>query len=186
MAISNQEGDIRFDYEKFLVVVHHICNACAGDELGRVKLHKILYFADFLSYLETGTPLTGEDYLKQKYGPTARHLGKALRDLESAGALKIESQPFHGYVKHTFSSLRTPENNRLSAEETTLLREVMAFVCRQTASQISEFSHSEPWTLVDVGERIPYFSAYGMVPSEIDEDDLDWASQEAERLRLSA
>ncbi len=181
-----EESEIHFDYEKFLSAVHYVCSECADDELGRVKLHKILYFADFLSYLETSVPLTGEDYLKQKFGPTARHLSKALRDLEKTGALKIETQPFHGYVKYVFTALRLPDNNRLSAEEMALLREVMGFVCRQTATQISEFSHSEPWALVDMGERIPYFAAFGMAPAELDADDLDWAKAEAERLHLTA
>jgi uncharacterized phage-associated protein len=180
------ESDIRFNYEKFRTTVHVVCAACADSALGRVKLHKILYFADFLRYLKTGEPLTGEDYLKQKFGPTARHLNKALRELEEMCALKIETQPFHGYVKYAFTSLRTPETNQLSADEIALLDEVIDFVCRQTATQISEFSHAEPWALVDMGERIPYFAAFGMAPAEIEADDLDWAKDEAERLLLTA
>ena len=180
------ESGIRFNYEKFLTAVHVVCSSCADDALGRVKLHKILYFADFLRYLEPGEPMTGEDYLKQKFGPTARHLNKALHELEEIGALKTETRPFHGYLKYTFNSLRAPQTNLLSAEELALLREVIDFVCKHTATQISEFSHSEPWTLVDVGDRIPYFSSYGMVPLEVGADDLDWAANEAERLGLIA
>ena len=179
------EENIRFDYEKFLTAVHFICSTCTGDNLGRVKLHKILYFADFLRYLETGQPLTGEDYLKQKFGPTARHLNKALRELKQDGALEIETVPFHGYVKYVFTPLKAPRTNQLSEGEIALLREIIDFVCGQTASQISEFSHSEPWELVDPGERIPYFSSFGMVPSEIEADDLDWAKNEAKRLSLT-
>jgi uncharacterized phage-associated protein len=183
--MSGDDG-VSFNYDKFLTAVHFICAECANGSLGRVKLHKVLYFSDFLRYLEKGEPLTGEDYLKQKFGPAARHLNKALRDLERLGALKVETQPFHGFVKYTFTSLKMPTTNRLSEDEIALLREVIDFVCGQTATQISELSHAEPWAMVDMGERIPYYAAFGMVPSEIDAEHLDWAKNEAERLNLVA
>lgn len=181
-----RDDGVSFNYEKFLTAVHFVCAECTDGSLGRVKLHKILYFADFLRYLETGEALTGEDYFKQQFGPTARHLNKALRELEHDGALRVGTQPFHGYIRYSFVSLKPPLTNRLSDEEVALLREVIAFVCGRTATQISEFSHAEPWSMVDMGERIPYYAAFGMVPSEIDGDHLDWAKSEAERLNLVA
>jgi uncharacterized phage-associated protein len=178
------ETDIHFDYEKFRRVVHFICHECGSDELGRVKLHKILYFSDFLRYLESGHPLTGEDYLKQAFGPTARHLNKALNDLETSGAVRVEKRLFHGYEKQDFISLTSPTTNLLSKDELELLREVIRFVCDHTASEISELSHSEPWQMAETGERIPYYMAFSLVPSELTDEDRDWARDEARRHNL--
>jgi len=180
------EQDIVFDYPKFRAAVHFVCHECTPEELGRVKLHKILYFADFLHYLGTGEPLTGEDYIKQQFGPTARHLNRALRDLQAEGLLEIRLHPFYGYEKQEFISLKPPVSNRLADQDRALLKEVTGFVCRHTASEISELSHSEPWRSANMGERIPYFSAGGILPYEIGDEDFKWVEDEAQRLGLVA
>ena len=66
---SEDSGSVQFDREKFLEAVHYICTHCDPRELGRVKLHKILYFADMLHYVGYGRPLTGEEYQKQNSAP---------------------------------------------------------------------------------------------------------------------
>jgi uncharacterized phage-associated protein len=175
------ETDIEFDYEKFRAVVHFICHECRPEELGRVKLHKILYFSDFLRYLEAGAPLTGEDYIKQKFGPTARHLNKALRELQQNGSLRISERPFHGYTKQLFDSLKSPATNLVSEDEAKLLRDVIGFACGRTASEMSELSHSEPWEMAATGERIPYYMAFSFVPAELTDEDFEWARGEARR-----
>lgn len=48
----------RVDFAKLKDVVHYVCAQCNQDELGNVKLHKILYFADMLHYLSLRKPLT--------------------------------------------------------------------------------------------------------------------------------
>lgn len=44
---------VQFDREKFLDVIHLICDRIDAAELGRVKLHKALYFSDMIG-LRTG------------------------------------------------------------------------------------------------------------------------------------
>ena len=62
------ESYITFDEDKFSKVVHSVCSKCEPDRLGNVKLHKILYFADMLNFAASGTPRTGADYVKQRFG----------------------------------------------------------------------------------------------------------------------
>ena len=78
-AVVSLDEDIQFDRRKLLSVVHCICATGPVEELGRVKLHKILYFADMLHYAARGQPLTGVEYQKQPFGPAARHLTWALQ-----------------------------------------------------------------------------------------------------------
>lgn len=179
---------IAFDREKFKDAVH-VAIDCAVREhgvssIGNTKLHKIMYYADMLRYLEFGVPMTGAVYQRQKFGPTARHLGWALRELESEGRIRVGDSQYFGYKKLDFEPLQQPASNRLSDEEVNLLGHMVDFVCVRSASEISEFSHDEVWASVPIGEAIPYYAAFVMFPAEVVDEDIDDANLEV--LQLAA
>ena len=138
--------------------------------LGNVKLHKALYYADFLTYLATMKPLTGADYQRQKFGPTARHLSAALLELQDEGRVSVHARDYFGYPKKVYQSRLLPQTNRLTDAERATIIEVLAFVCGLTASEISDFSHDEVWSSVRMGERIPYYASFALIPVEISDD----------------
>lgn len=181
--MSTAEEHIQFDRQKFLDVVHFICHLCRQNpaELGKVKLHKALYFADMVTYLETGRPLTGVEYQKQTFGPVARHLAWALDELQKSGRLRVEERNYFGYPKLDFISAAKPGKERLTEHDRKLLGDIVDFVCAKSAREISEFSHNEAWRLAKLGERIPYYSALALVPSEVTDADREWADREAQR-----
>jgi hypothetical protein len=183
MAASAQP---QIDRVKFKDAVHFIVASCAPDELGRVKLHKILYFADMLHFLDAGKPFTGCEYLKQEFGPTARHLAWALSELEAAGRIRVQERQFHGFRKQDFHSLSQPDRSRLTNSEVDLLGKVIDFVCARTAREISELSHNAAWQLYRVGEVIPYYSAFFIVPTETTDEDVAWGEQTARQLGLAS
>lgn len=179
--------DINFNREKFKAVVHYICHACKNnpETLGKTKLHKILYFSDMLHYVETFEPLTGVEYQKQPFGPTAKHLGWALKELEASKILSVEKENFFGLTKYSFESHKSPKSNLLSAHEQDLLDAVIDFVCGMTANEISDLSHQAPWENVKLGDIISYESAFLLIPpNEITQELKDWAFEEVERLGL--
>jgi len=176
----------QFDREKFKDVIHFVCTRCETAELGRVKLHKILYFADMLHFLSAGRPLTGCEYQKQQFGPTAKHLNWAIGQLRSEGRVRCERRDFFGFAKDDFVSMREPDSKRLSSDEHALLNEVIDFVCARTAREISELSHSAAWEMVKFGEVIPYFSALFLAPSETTEEDVAWAEATVKELGLAS
>lgn len=163
-----------FDKEKFKAVVHYLCRH-AGDDFGRIKLHKALYFADMLHFIDTAHPLTGVDYVKQQFGPTARHLKWALDELAKDGKLGVSRENYFGLPKDVFRSFKEPETNLLSENERRLLDETLRFVSNYSATAISELSHNEAWHAFGIGECIPYETAYWLVPTEITDDDMAWA-----------
>lgn len=177
---------IQFDRQKFLDIIHYVSENCAADELGRVKLHKILYFSDMLYFLANSKPLTGEEYIKQKFGPTARHLQSALRELERNGRIAVRERSYFGFPKQDFIVQEKFDHSCLAEDERKLLDAVIDFVCARTAKEISELSHNDAWRLAEMGEAIPYFMAYSLVPTEITDDDRHWAQQEAERILQNA
>jgi hypothetical protein len=176
----------QFDRELFKDVVHYIVHYVGNNldpgALGNTKLHKILYFVDMLHYLDTGRPLTGADYQRQRFGPTARHLTWALKALESEGRVSVSTRNYYGYARSEYRALKQPNPGRLSLPQTELIEHLVGFVCARTAVEISEFSHDDAWSSVPMGERIPYYAAFAMFPAEVTDDDVDEAAEEAIRL----
>jgi len=183
----NQSGEpyIEYDYNKFLDVVHYVCALFASEPeaLGQVKLHKILYFADMTRFYETGEPLTGVEYQKQPYGPTARDLGKALKELASKNLLQVNMRQVFGYKKIEFENVRPPQSNRVNEDEKELLRAVAEWARSMTAVEISEYSHQLPWESAKLGERIDYATAGMLFPRKVTQADLDWVNQAADQIQ---
>ncbi len=180
------EEAFQFDRERFKDVlhyaVHYACKRYDPDSLGNTKLHKVLYFTDMLHYLEHGCPLTGADYLRQKFGPIARHLSWATESLRSEGRISMSDRSYHGYTKKDYQALVEPSTMRLSRSQTNLIEEIVDFVCAKTAVEISDFSHDHVWASVPMGDRIPYYAAYAMFPAEVSERDIEEATAEAIQL----
>ena len=177
-----QEDYIRFDRTKLKAVVHFICDRCDPTELGNVKLHKILYFADMMKYAGSGEPLTGVDYVKQQFGPVARHLSAVLTELTTEKKREIESKDYFGFEKKQYTSISDPELSLFSNLDIQLLIDVIEFVCGRSAKAISELSHDIAWKTAYMGERIPYAAALAMQPVEITDEDIACAADEAKRI----
>lgn len=173
---------ITLDRDKLLDVVHYVCAACSPEELGRVKLHKILYYADMLHFLDSGEPLTGAEYQKQQFGPVAKPLNWTLSRLVERGDIRVEARAYFGYEKQDFISLREPASNRISEAEKRILDDVIEFVTARSAREISELSHTAVWEAAQMGETLPYFTAYALIPSEFTDSDFQWAEAEAARV----
>ena len=159
--------DMQFDRDKMRAVILRACHACDADELGAVKLHKVLYYLDMISYAHHRSPVTGATYRKRPNGPTAEQLLFTLREMDQAGEIKIENVNYFGYWKKEYRPLVSELSGVLNSDEEALLDDVIDFVCRQnTAKSISEYSHALPWEMADMGGEIPYHSAMLLFPME--------------------
>jgi len=177
-----QEPTFKVDREKLKDVVHYICSKCnEPSELGNVKLHKILYFADMLHYKATLKPLTGVEYRKQQFGPVALHLSWAIGELEREGRITVGVRDYFGFEKKEYISLAPPPP--LGNFAPGLLDDVIDFVRSHSAKEISELSHNAAWSAAGMGEVIPYFSVLAWEPAEVTEDDIAWGVGEANRLK---
>jgi len=171
---------MQFDRAKLKTVVLYVCSKCEPSELGAVKLHKVLYYADMISYIENGIPLTGATYRKRALGPTCDSLLPVLREMTSSGAIRVQDVEYFGYQKKEYLPLTQPDISRLNSNEVEILDEVIDFVCRSnTAKTISEFSHSTPWELVEFGDVLPYHNALHLIPKQVSQEAFDWALEEA-------
>jgi hypothetical protein len=177
------EEQIQFNRQKFKdvvhIIVHYAASAFGPDALGNTKLHKVLYFSDMLRYLASGAPLTGAEYQRQRFGPTARHLTSCLKELENEQRVRTSRVNYYGYQKAEYQPIAPPDLHSLSETELALIKDMAQFVCARSAVEISEFSHDDVWSSVPMGERIPYYAAFAMFPSELTDDDMEEAAAES-------
>ena len=172
--------------EKLKEAVLLIASHCPTAELGNVKLHKILYFADMLSYLQDGQPITGVEYIKQKFGPVARHLTAAIADLSAEGRLTVNETSQFGFFKKNYETCQPFQKRWLADSEVLIIKEVADFIRGVSAREISELSHNAAWDIAEMGEVLPYFTALQILPVEITDSDMTWALESAKQYANSA
>lgn len=149
----------KFDRAKFKELMLYAAEKCAGDNFfGATKLNKILFFADFLSYGMTGTPMTGATYVRRQNGPVPNELVPTREELvNNEEAVVIKKQIFNK-TQHRLVAMRSPNRHAFKPEEIDLIDDVIKFLAPMSASQASEVSHnrSYAWEVAKEGEIIPY------------------------------
>jgi Protein of unknown function (DUF4065) len=182
--------EMQFDRNKLKAVVLTALNRCPSERVGAVKLHKILYFFDMLSFIQTGVGAVGATYRKRPFGPTCEPLLGALREMEREGQVVIGHSDYYGYRKTDYRPLVAPDSALLSKAQEDLLSDVIDFVCLEySASTISEYSHQAPWEAVEFGDVIPYASAYFLLPMQVSPEAFERTEQgaaEVEKARSDA
>ena len=163
--------------------MHYVCHRAPNPrKLGKTKLNKILFFSDMEAYLSLGQPITGEEYVKHQYGPVSRHLDEVLSELEKDRLIAISEASGYSvhadapYRQRLFFPLKKPRLDAFSPEEVSIADEMISTICRRhTARSISELSHDVIWKSAEIGETLPYYTAFVHTLGEVAPSDLDWA-----------
>jgi hypothetical protein len=141
-----------------------------------------LWYAEREAFLSLGTPLSGARFVKRQHGPVPAAILPVLAELESERALVVRDFTSYGRAQREFISITEPDISGFRPEEISIINSVIYSICQfHTASSISEKSHDEVWELAAIGEELPLFTAFS-VPGEIDESDIEWATQEINRI----
>jgi len=176
--------NFEIDKQKFKELVLYICSRADRSNLGSIKLRKILWLSDFISYLRTGKPITGVTYIKQEFGPVPNHLPPAIDELESEGRLITrETRPFNVHKKWEYIAMADPDLSLFTGVEIGLVNEIMEYVLeKHTAESISDFSHNTIWELAEIGEEIPYEAAFAIESGEITGKEIEIAKERLSRI----
>jgi hypothetical protein len=167
---------MEFNSDKFKALVHYICYRADRADLGATKLNKTLWYADLWTYLMHGTSMTGEGYIKQQFGPVPKHILSSLEELQTEGKIAVRDAEFFRYEKKEYIALKRPDLSLFSGEEISIVDELINMICRgHTARSISDKTHDRIWELADIGEEIPYYTAFAGSLGEIDQNDITWA-----------
>lgn len=128
---------------------------------GKVKLIKLLAYADFEAYLRLGHAITGARYQRLEQGPAPRDAPATLEALKATGDLE-ETKGRRGPFSQTRYVARSrPNLSAFDQAELEIINEILFRFARVGGKAISEASHRDfvGWTLVEEYEDIPYRTA---------------------------
>lgn len=147
--------------EKLRELVLYIADKCEDDPtFGAVKLNKILFYADFISFAQYGEPITGVKYRKFSQGPVPTILKRVRIEMEEHGEVAVRRKSYHGRVQHRLIPFRQPDFSRLGARDIATVDDMIREFWGRTAQEISELSHDRAWKNAAEGEVIPYEAAF--------------------------
>ena len=144
-----------------------------AQKVGKTKLAKLLYFADFGHYAEHGRSITGEMYVKYQHGPFPSRMEFILKKMRSDGVLEWETRPIVDYQGYCFD-VKTPcDETVFTPEELATLRAVVDKWRDATAGEVEEASHKcTPWMAADDLAYLDYSLAVCSTEEEPEDEEL--------------
>lgn len=149
--------------EKLAELILYISQKCATDpKFGAVKLNKILYLSDFLSFGHWGEAITAVEYQHLRKGPAPRRLVPVRDKLKEQGKLVIQRLPLKGGNEQVRTvNLEEPNLKLFSGREIALVDSIIEDLWDLDAEQSSELSHRfVGWKMTKENESIPYGSIF--------------------------
>ncbi len=145
----------------------------SDEYFGATKLNKLLFFSDFLAYLNFGEAITGQEYQKLPQGPAPRRLLPIREEMLRDNDIKFASRDFYGYEQQRIIPIREPDLSIFTPQEIDLVNRVVDEFKETNGTQISEKSHLfAGWKYAEFNEKIPYEVALvghrDLTPEEIE------------------
>lgn len=151
---------IRFNQEKLRQLILYISSKCGGKpNFGETVLYKTLYYIDFDAYELLGKPVTGLNYVHQKFGPMPqlKQYQPTIQDMREKQEIKVFNQNYYGMVQKRYVALTDYKMDNFSAREKDLIDKVIKHLSDMGARQIEEYVHGDaPWEFTENNEIIPY------------------------------
>ena len=172
---------MEFDEQKFKALVLYVIWR-TGDvrDFGATKLNKVLWFSDARSFEALGQSITGETYIRQKFGPVPRHIVPTLEDLQNEGAVQSWTEPYFDFEVTRYRAHGPADTSLFSADQLGLIDWWIKHIAEQhTAISISEASHDYAWKIAKLGEELPFHAFLASRIRQPRDDELAWAKDAA-------
>lgn len=142
-------------------LILYIAEKCESEpRFGATKLNKILAFADFSAYFETGRPITGAEYLRLPQGPAPRRLRPVRDRLEANHEIAMRTASVGKYQQKRVVPLRRPDLSIFTADEIAAVDKIVDAFWNHNATDISDFSHGIAWRVPQNKTSIPYEAVF--------------------------
>ena len=170
---------IRFEFraEKFVAAVGYLAQACPG--MTKLKLCKVLYFADKEHLVRFGRPITGDQYYKLEHGPIPTRGLDLLKGQGHAPEVAL----FEKYVAVKGMTIRVnqaPEKKVFSKSDLAVLDAVCRKYGHLTAAQLRTLSHKErAWLAASENGPMDFGLFFGDDPDALQVKELVEAQQES-------
>jgi uncharacterized phage-associated protein len=140
--------------EKMVNVMAFFAEQCPGST--KMKIFKLMYYADKEHLLRYGRPITGDRYVRMKWGPTP----STSYDMTKGSAPLRQMTLFQSKLAvhgNTMKGLHSPDMTVFSRSDETILREIVGRYGKMTAAQLSNLSHREAtWTKTQENRLIDF------------------------------
>jgi hypothetical protein len=142
-------------------LILYVADACVGDPTySRIKLLKILFYADFESFGMYGQPITGLPYRKRPFGPCPADFPRLQAEMERDRLVQVYRHRVHDYTSQRLLPLQQPTFDFLSARDISVVTRWVHFFWKKTARAVSEYSHGKAWKVAGDSELIPYEAVF--------------------------
>lgn len=148
----------KYEPDKLKAAILFFLNRINNVYLGKTKLMKLIYYADYEWIQKKNTPLTGDTYIAFQHGPVPKHSDDVLAEMEKQQWIQCAKTKFHDYDQNRYIALVKEEQKFLTHDELHHLEEIARRFEHWTAVQMSESTHEEwPWLTARVGEEIKLY-----------------------------
>jgi transcriptional regulator with XRE-family HTH domain len=168
---KKQKQEIRINVpqknlEKFKEVLLYILDKVGSKaNIGETVIYKLLYFIDFNFYEKYEEQLMGARYMKNRYGPTPVEFDKIIKQMTNKQEIEKVKSNYFEHPQTKYLPLRKPDLSKLTAEELTVIEDVLNRLSDMNATQISNYSHDDiPWKTAKEGSVIEYESVFYRTP----------------------
>jgi uncharacterized phage-associated protein len=147
--------------EKYLSALQYFIAECNNERLGIVKLNKLFYYLDFISYRDRGESVTGDAYKRLPMGPVAAQLDKIIEIAQDKKLIDCKQDESEKYGKRNrFKVMETPDLSVFDNYEKKLLE----YICKQfkdwSTDQMIAQTHTEaPWVFSNTEKPLKYENA---------------------------
>jgi uncharacterized phage-associated protein len=158
--------------ERLAELILYIAQQSENDRgFGKVKLLKLLAYADFEAYARLGEPITASRYRRLEHGPAPSEAPEVLRRLLAHGELREARRWVAPFWQTRYIALRRPNLRLFNAGQLEIVNEVLFRFRNVGSRRISEASHRDfaGWQLAGEGEEIAYHTALLSAESPSDE-----------------
>lgn len=169
-----------FNMKYFKEVVLYIISKINGEQLGKVRLNKILWFADLSYYRRVGKTITNDIYIKKDFGPISSHLDAALNELQEEGKISHKTEIRYMNTMHIIKPCSDEYTFSLPSEERSVLNSIINSARKMRANDISEKSHDAVWENTPEDSPIDISAALGEINKVlIPYENIKWNTEDA-------
>jgi hypothetical protein len=184
--VTPRREAMQFDKTKFRSLLHYVIWKTGDREgFGTTKLYKVLWFSDARAFMLYKEPITGETYIRQKYGPMPKHAAGVLNEMQTQGVIRIWIDKYFNQSIRRFESLQNPDRLTLTDTQRQIVEYWIKHIADDhTATSISEETHDYTWEIATLGEELPYAAIFASRARDPEGSELEWAKSRVKDLGL--
>ena len=148
--------------DKFKELILFICQRSEGDSpFGAIKLNKLLFFTDFLSYARSGRAVTWHEYRKLQNGPAPKRLRPLVDQLISEGRAVIVSRDYFNRTLKRLVAIKPADVSKFTSSDIALVTDLIQMFWGRDAASMSRIADRfvVQWNSLELLETIPYETA---------------------------